>query len=161
PLQGNVDSRLRQLDAGRFDALVLAVAGLIRLGREGRIDQRLEPSQMLPAPGQGALAIQARADDDELLVRLRGLDQPVVRLAVETERQLLAEVGGGCGSPVGALAEVIEGRLELLFGLAVGSKAHFGRFEVEANWKSAFAVASKAAAQLRSYLVSPTPIERI
>jgi len=104
PLHGNVDTRLRRLDAGEVDAIVIAAAGLDRLGRGGRIDERIDPSVIPPAPAQGALAIQARRSDPVLLGLLSAHDQTDVRLAVEAERSVLAATGGTCRAPVGALA---------------------------------------------------------
>ncbi len=106
PLSGNVDTRLRKLDEGRSDALVLAVAGLTRLGRADRIDEILPPDVAVPAPGQGALALQARTDDARTRASLGLLEAPPSRVAVEAERAFLAATGGGCRSPIGALGEV-------------------------------------------------------
>ena len=114
PLHGNVDTRLRRLDAGDVDALVLAAAGLDRLGRAGRIDQRIDPETLAPAPAQGALAVQVRRSDAPILTTVAGLDDPLVRIAVETERAVLEATGGGCRAPVGALAEAANGRVSLL-----------------------------------------------
>jgi hydroxymethylbilane synthase len=116
PLHGNVDTRLRRLDAGEVDALVIAAAGLERLGREGRIDERIDPTVVTPAPGQGALAIQARRSDTLLLGALSAQDQPEVRLAVEAERQVLIATGGTCRAPVGALASIEGERFAMVVG---------------------------------------------
>jgi len=112
-LRGNVPTRLRRLDEGRFDAVVLAAAGLARLGLEARIDSYLPPERFPPAVGQGALAIQARADDEETLRRVAQLDDPPSGAATTAERALLARLEGGCQIPVGALAEVKGDRLTL------------------------------------------------
>lgn len=106
PLHGNVETRLRRLDAGEVDALVLAAAGIDRLGMSERVDQRLDPKVVAPAPGQGALAVQARRSEGELLRSLAAWDQESLRLAVECEREVLNAIGGTCRSPVGALAAV-------------------------------------------------------
>jgi hydroxymethylbilane synthase len=106
PLHGNVETRLRRLDEREVDALVLATAGIERLGRGERIDQRLDPALVAPAPAQGALAVQARRSDIDLLRLLRSYDVPSVRLAVETEREVLKATGGTCRAPVGALASI-------------------------------------------------------
>jgi hydroxymethylbilane synthase len=106
PLSGNVDTRLRKLDEGQSDALVLAVAGLTRLGRADRIDEILPFDVVVPAPGQGALALQTRSDDDQAIDALRALDDPASRIAVQAERAFLAATGGGCRSPIAALGEV-------------------------------------------------------
>jgi hydroxymethylbilane synthase len=118
PLHGNVDTRLRRLDEGTTDALVLAAAGLIRLGRSDRIAVRIAPDVLPPAPGQGALAIQVRASDTDLAARLDAIDHLPTRATVEVERALLAATGGGCRTPVGALATLQGSRLELIAGFA-------------------------------------------
>ena len=115
PLSGNVDTRLGRLDRGEIGALILAAAGLLRLGRAERIGSRLDPEIMPPAPGQGALAVQTRTDDDTRTLIGR-LDDPATRLAVETERAILATAGGGCRAPLGALAVVTGDRLEIVAG---------------------------------------------
>ena len=116
PLHGNVDSRLRRLDAGEVDALVIAAAGLDRLGRGARIDQRIDAGVVPPAPAQGALAVQARRADTGLIGILAALDQPEVRLAVDAERKVLSATGGSCRAPVGALASIGGETFELLVG---------------------------------------------
>jgi hydroxymethylbilane synthase len=116
PLHGNVDTRVRRLDEGVVDALVLAAAGLDRLGFSDRIDERLDPAFIPPAPGQGALAVQVRADDDATRGLVASIDDRSTRLAVEAEREILAATGGGCRSPVGALAIVTDGAMTLLAG---------------------------------------------
>ncbi|HEY5630427.1 MAG TPA: hydroxymethylbilane synthase [Candidatus Limnocylindrales bacterium] len=118
PLHGNVDTRLAKLDRGDSDALVLAVAGLTRLGRADRIDEVL-PSAIVPsAPGQGSLALQTRAGDAEAIEALGRLDDPATRAAVEAERALLAGTGGGCRSPIGVIATVDGDELSVLAGAA-------------------------------------------
>ncbi len=116
PLHGNVDTRLRRLDAGEVDALVIAAAGLERLGRADRVDQRIDPEVVPPAPAQGALAVQARRADTELIQVLDRFDQPDVRLAVEAERSVLSATGGTCRAPVGALAAIDGEVFKLLVG---------------------------------------------
>jgi hydroxymethylbilane synthase len=118
PLHGNVDTRLRRLDEGQADALVLAVAGLTRLGRADRIGPVLDPTIVPPAPGQGAIAVETRADDAELLRTLGAIDDPATRTAVEAERLVLQLSGGGCRSPIGAYARVEDGDLVLVAGYA-------------------------------------------
>ncbi len=108
-LRGNVDTRLRRVADGDLDAVVLARAGLARLGRQGEITETLDPLQMLPAPGQGALAVECRTDDTALVAALSALDDAGTRAAVVAERALLATLEAGCSAPVGALAEVVEG----------------------------------------------------
>lgn len=118
PLHGNVDTRLRRLDDGETDALVLACAGLDRLGLGDRIAERLDPGLMPPAPGQGAIAVQVRTADSRIGRLVAVIDDPATRLAVEAERAFLDASGGGCRSPIGALARVTEIGLELLGGYA-------------------------------------------
>jgi hydroxymethylbilane synthase len=106
PLHGNVDTRLRKLAAGEADAIVLAVAGLKRLGLETSISEALPGDVALPAPGQGALAVQVRAGDPVARSLAARLDDPATRAAVEAERAFLRASGGGCRAPLGALATV-------------------------------------------------------
>jgi hydroxymethylbilane synthase len=109
-VRGNVDTRIAKVQAGELDAVVLARAGLSRLGRLDEVTEVLDPIQVLPAPGQGALAVECRSDDTDLVALLAGaLDDPHTRAAVECERVVLAELEAGCSAPVGALAEVAEG----------------------------------------------------
>jgi hydroxymethylbilane synthase len=107
-VRGNVDTRIGKVRSGEYDAVLLARAGLARIGRLEEVTEVLDPLQMLPAPGQGALALECRADDD-LLTALTALDDHASRAAVDAERALLATLEGGCSAPVGALAEVVEG----------------------------------------------------
>ena len=108
PLRGNLDTRLNRVSSGDFDAIVVARAGLARLGRLGDVTETLEPVQMLPAPAQGALALECRAGDTRLAALLAGFDDPDSRVAVTAERTLLAALEAGCSAPVGAIAEVVE-----------------------------------------------------
>ena len=110
-VRGNVDTRLGKVASGQLDAVVLARAGLARLGRVHEATEVLDPLQVLPAPGQGALAVECRADAELLDVVRAALDDPGTRACVEAERALLAELEAGCSAPVGALAEVAEGDL--------------------------------------------------
>ena len=108
PLRGNLDTRLNRVSSGDLDAIVVARAGLARIGRLGDVTETLEPVQMLPAPAQGALAVECRAGDTGLAALLAELDDPDTRAAVTAERTLLAELEAGCSAPVGAIAEVVE-----------------------------------------------------
>lgn len=112
-VRGNVDTRIGKVRSGELDAVVLARAGLARLGRLDEVTETLDPLQVLPAPGQGALAVECRAADDlaadDLAAGLALLDDPRSRATVEAERALLATLGGGCAAPIGTLAEVVEG----------------------------------------------------
>lgn len=109
PVRGNVDTRLGFVAGGSLDAVVLARAGLARLDRAEVATEVLDPLQMLPAPGQGALAIECRADDADTAAALVLLDHAETRLAVLAERSLLATLEAGCSAPVGALAVIAEG----------------------------------------------------
>jgi hydroxymethylbilane synthase len=109
-IRGNVDTRIRKVTEGEFDAVVLARAGIARLGRLDEVTEVLDPLQMLPAPGQGALAVECRAADTDLVDAVRAaIDDPHTRAAVTAERTVLADLEAGCSAPVGALAEVAEG----------------------------------------------------
>ena len=115
PVRGNVDTRLRLVADGDLDAVVLARAGLARLGRLDAVTEVIDPIQMLPAPGQGALAVECRSSDGtgsrdaDLLDLLAGLDDAATRYAVTAERTLLATLQAGCSAPVGAYGEAAEG----------------------------------------------------
>jgi hydroxymethylbilane synthase len=113
PVRGNVDTRIGKVAAGEFDAVVLAYAGLRRLGRADEASEVLDPIQVLPAPAQGALAVECRASDHELVEALAPLDSPDTRAAVTAERALLAALEAGCTAPVAALAEVALGDEQL------------------------------------------------
>ena len=110
-IRGNVDTRIRKVGAGDYDAVVLARAGLARLGRLDEASEVLDPLQMLPAPGQGALAVETR-DADGLTDQVATVDDPRARAAVTAERAVLATLEGGCAAPVGVLAEIVEGDAE-------------------------------------------------
>lgn len=112
-IRGNVDTRLRKLDEGQYDAIALAVAGLARLGWNDRIAEVLGPPRVLPAPGQGALAIECRREDFEAHAAAAPLDDPATRAAVEAERAVLAALHGGCSAPVGAWGRVRDDQLQL------------------------------------------------
>jgi hydroxymethylbilane synthase len=129
PIRGNVDTRLRKVADGELDAVVLARAGLARLGRAAEATEILDPMLMLPAPAQGALAVECRADDGELLELLAVLDDPATRAAVTAERAMLGKLEAGCSAPVAALAEVAEGDTGLeiyLRGAVFGLDGRFG-----------------------------------
>jgi hydroxymethylbilane synthase len=106
PLRGNVDTRLRKLEQGEYDAIILAAAGLKRLGKTELIKQIISAEIMCPAAGQGALAIEIREGDAVMREHLAFLDDPAARAATTCERALLNRMGGGCQVPIGALAEV-------------------------------------------------------
>jgi hydroxymethylbilane synthase len=107
PMRGNVDTRLRKLADGEVDALVLAMAGLSRLGLLDKVATPLDPLLLMPAPAQGVLAVECRTDDPVTAVQLRTLDHAPTRAAAITERSFLATLDVGCGAPVGALTELV------------------------------------------------------
>ncbi len=113
PLRGNVDTRLRKLEAGDYDAIILAAAGLNRLGKTELVKQIIPAEIMCPAAGQGALGIEIRAGDSETLKHLAFLDDVAARASTTCERALLNKLGGGCQVPIGASAEMLNGRLHL------------------------------------------------
>ncbi len=112
-IRGNVETRIRKLDDGEFDAIVLAEAGLMRLGLAARISQLLSFDVMLPAVGQGALGIECRSDDATTLAVLNSINDADSHAAVLAERSLLAHLRGGCLAPIGALGRIVGGRLQL------------------------------------------------
>ena len=113
PLRGNVDTRLRKLEAGEFDAIILAAAGLYRLGRTESVREVISADVMCPAAGQGALGIEIRAGDSAMRDQLKFLDDVASRATTTCERALLNKLGGGCQVPIGAFAEIHGDRLQL------------------------------------------------
>jgi hydroxymethylbilane synthase len=108
PIRGNVDTRMGKVTAGELDAVVLARAGLARLGRLSAATEVLDPIQVLPAPAQGALAVECRSDDTRVVGLLAALDDPAARACVAAERSVLAALEAGCSAPVAAHAELVE-----------------------------------------------------
>lgn len=145
-LRGNVDTRLRKLEEGEVDALVLAAAGLDRLGIEPRHAEPLPVDAMVPAPGQGALAIQTR-DEGNALAAVAALDHGSSRRAFEAERRLVQLLGGGCALPLGAYAETRDGDVRLLAVVVRPDGTDLLRSEVEGP--DGLEVATIAADQLR------------
>ena len=138
PLRGNLDSRLGKVAGGELDAVVVARAGLARIGRTEAVSEAFDPVVMLPAPAQGALAVECRGDDAELVRILAELDDPSTRSAVEAERALLAALEAGCTAPVGAIAEVVEsidddGRIFAELSLRGGVAAEAGSDVIRAS----------------------------
>jgi hydroxymethylbilane synthase len=148
-LRGNVDTRLRKLDEGQYDAIILATAGLRRLGLEKRISVPIEIEEMLPAVGQGALAVETRGDDEETLRLLAALNHQQTRAACMAERALLRELGGGCQLPIAAHAVVNEDRLRLDGLVADPSGETIIRDSIEGATSSAEQLGSELAVRLR------------
>jgi len=128
-LRGNVDTRLRRLHEGRFDAILLAMAGLARLGRAGEVTEVLDPREFVPAPGQGAIALECRDEDDAVRGAVAALDHAPTARAVAAERAFLAALGGGCNVPLGAHAFAADGRLDLVGFVAEDGGPGFVRGE--------------------------------
>jgi hydroxymethylbilane synthase len=148
-LRGNVDTRLRKLDEGQYDAVILASAGLRRLGFAARISASVPPEVMLPAVGQGALGIETRAADADTNALVALLNHQPTRAACEAERALLRALGGGCQVPIAAHATVANDRLQLA-GLVAGlDGAQLIRDSLEAEAAHAAAVGEALAARLR------------
>lgn len=132
-LRGNVDTRLRKLREGDVDAIVLAAAGLVRLGIVPEHAAPMSAAEMLPAPGQGTLGVQARADDEQTLRALAPLEHPPSRLALLAERGIMRRLGGGCALPLGAYAEAVDGRVRLTAAVFTPDGAREARASAEGN----------------------------
>jgi hydroxymethylbilane synthase len=130
-IRGNVDTRLRKLDAGDVDGLVVAAAGLLRLGLHDRIVERFDPTVMLPAAGQGAIVAQTRVGDQQSLEAARAIDDAATRAAVESERAFLTAMGGGCQRPIGAWARCDGARLVIEGAVADADGRRIIRAQVE------------------------------
>ncbi|MGH9777599.1 MAG: hydroxymethylbilane synthase [Candidatus Acidiferrales bacterium] len=150
PLRGNLDTRLRKLDEGRYDAIVLALAGLKRMGWADRATQVFSPEEMVPAIGQGALAIEIREDDAELRTALGPLGDPDTESCVEAERAFLARLGGGCQVPLAAHAQVKRERLQLAGVVVSLDAAHAVRGIEEGPQENAAALGAALAERLLS-----------
>lgn len=150
PLHGNVDTRLRRLDAGEVDALVVAAAGLARLGRTDRISQLLPVEVVPPAPGQGAIAVQVRSGDVHVRQLVENIDHRPSRRAVEAERAFLRAAGGGCRAPVGALATVDGEVLSLMGGFATLDGRATGLERISGSVRAAESLAEELAARLNA-----------
>jgi hydroxymethylbilane synthase len=147
-LRGNLDTRFRRLHDGDYDAIILAFAGVRRFGREGDVGELLDPPQWLPAAGQGALALVARADDAVTLARLQPLDHAVTRAATTAERAFLAQLEGGCQIPIGALGTVQGERMKLRGLVASLDGQTVVRGDIEGAVEDAGAVGHALAQQL-------------
>lgn len=155
PLRGNVDTRLRKAATGELDAVVLAAAGLRRLGRAGEITEILDPDLMLPAPAQGALAVECRSGDHSLVEQLGCLEDARTRAAVLAERTLLAALEAGCSAPVAALAVVVnnvDGASEILLRGAVFDVD--GRRAIRSSGTGILAAADEVGSRLAAELLA-------
>jgi hydroxymethylbilane synthase len=113
PIRGNVETRIRKVERGEFDAVVLAEAGLVRLGIADQISERLTIEDFIPAPGQGALAVVAKRDNLKIIEMLKSIEHPATRAEIEAERELVRILEGGCKVPVGALARAHGERIQI------------------------------------------------
>ncbi len=147
-LRGNLDTRMKRLDDGDYDAILLAVAGLNRLGLGSRITERLAPEVCVPAAGQGALALETRCGDRETLALLQSVHDPQTAAAVTAERAFLAALGGGCSVPAGALATLRGSRLHLVGLIAAPNGAHVLRAEREGDLSAAAQIGADVSATL-------------
>lgn len=129
PLRGNLDTRLKKLSSKEYDGIVVAAAGLIRMGWEDRITHLLREDHFLPSSGQGALGIEIRKNDRDTLDQLRALDHGPTSSAIQTERAFLDTIGGGCTFPVGVFARSIEPKIHLRAFWAEGIGSRVFRFE--------------------------------
>lgn len=143
-IRGNVDTRIRKVEAGEYDAAVVAMAGLVRLGLGGNAAHVFSVEEMVPAVGQGALAVEARAADDEAIDLLRSIDDGATREAADAERAFLERLGAGCRLPVGAHAVISGGRVQLRAMLA-DTEGAIVRREMEATVGDAPAEAGRLA----------------
>ena len=146
-LRGNVDTRLRKLHEGQYDAIVLAAAGLHRLGLEAEISEYLDQSVMLPAVSQGILGLEIRADDARLAALLAPLDNTAARAAATAERAFLAQIGGGCQVPLAAHARLVGATLTL-YGMIGSTSGQLIRGELQGSSSDAAALGAQLAEQL-------------
>ena len=148
PIRGNLETRLRKLDAGEFDALILAAAGLIRLGHGSRISAALPPDTCVPAPGQGIIAVEVRSDDTTTRGILRNIDDPIAAALLTAERTVVTRLGGGCQMPIGAYATASERGLTLTAIVLSVDGARTARSETRGVLTEAELVGARAAEQL-------------
>jgi len=160
-LRGNVDTRLRKAQTEEYDAIVIAAAGIIRLGRASEITEYLVLETFLPDPGQGALAIEIRADDPGLATLISRLDHAPTRAAVTAERAFLRALGGGCRMPVGTFAEMRGGQLYLDALIASDDGARITRGEIAGDALGAEELGMQLAARVRAIHESPLQGKRI
>ena len=148
PMRGNLDTRLRKLDEGQHDAIVLAAAGLRRLGFASRISMTLPADACVPAPGQGIVAIEIRADDGATRSAVARIEDADAAAALAAERAVVETLGGGCQTPIGALATVAAGELELMGAVVAVDGSRAVRASARAPRADARAVGRKVGEQL-------------
>lgn len=157
PLRGNVGTRIRKCREGEVDAVLLARAGINRLSLQGEVTQTLDPEELLPAVGQGALAIEHRADDREICTLLEPLQDPETALTVEAERAVMAVVEGDCKTPVAAFARREGDQLWLRGLLAEPDGSHLRRAEVRVGWPGSAQEAAQIGHELGQRLKTGSP----
>lgn len=148
PIRGNLDTRLRKLDAGEFDAIVLASAGLKRLQHSARISALIPVQACVPAPGQGIIAVEIRSEDHRLRELLRGIDDCAAHAALDAERTVVSALGGGCQMPIGAHAVVEEASMVLTALVVSLDGSRLVRSEVRGTVDKAGDVGARAAREL-------------
>jgi hydroxymethylbilane synthase len=148
PIRGNLDTRLRKVDSGEFDAIVLAAAGLRRLEQGHRISANLPVQACVPAPGQGIIAIEIRSDDTQMRELLSTIDDDAARVALEAERAVVTRLGGGCQMPIGAYASPNGESLEIAAIVVSLDGARAVRAEARGDASAAAALGREAANQL-------------
>jgi len=149
PIRGNLDTRLRKLDEGAHDALVLAAAGLRRLGLASRMTFRLPPAACVPAPGQGIVAVETRADDPDVHQAVTRINDDEGADALAAERAVVGALGGGCQTPIGAPAKLVDAEtLELLAAVAALDGSRIVRAEARGSRAEAAALGREVAARL-------------
>ncbi len=147
-LRGNVETRLRRLDSGDLDAILLACAGLTRLGLESRITARLDPKVCLPAVGQGVIGIECRGDDGATRELLSALEHPATRCVLDAERAFAGRLGGSCQSPIAAHAQLHAGQLHLIGLVAQPDGSRLFRDSVEGSASQSASLGSRLAERL-------------
>jgi hydroxymethylbilane synthase len=150
PIRGNLGTRLRKLDAGDYDALVLASAGLIRLGQRPRISTVLPITASVPAPGQGIIAIEIRTSDDRVAAAVAAIDDVPARVALDAGRAVVVKLGGGCQMPIGAHATISNSSLTLTAIVLSIDGARAARAEISGSTLDAAHVGSAVAGELLS-----------
>ncbi|MFB0523956.1 MAG: hydroxymethylbilane synthase [Phycisphaerae bacterium] len=148
PIRGNVTTRIRKLDEGRFDAIILARAGIERLGLSERISLIFDPAEFIPAPAQGALAVQTRSDDAETNKLVASVDDEKVRTITLAERQVLVTMQCGCHAPVGAFAEIVSDNIKICAFISDLEGKNFIKREISGTTANSNEVAAKLAEEL-------------
>jgi hydroxymethylbilane synthase len=148
-VRGNVETRLEKLDRGEFDGLVMAVAGMARLGLSERLNVVFDPDQCVPAAGQGALAVQCRTDDRQTRQLVDQIDHREAHAEIAAERAFLRGMGGGCQVPIGALGRYLGGEIQLMTMVADTAGSALARWSERGPAVQAEALGERAANVLR------------